>query len=126
MGAPGYAYFCSKNHIMGWIEEHLIWDEALEEHERNIKEGNCQCGASFMLDIAHYGGLNDCICLESEIQDKGIIDIGTDKIKCRIIDAIDKDDKPIEAYHYINLTKYRIPEDVISGKRFELEENKDA
>lgn len=119
MGAPGEAFFCSKGHLFHWIEEHLYWDDTLFRHSKEIEEKGCPCGDKQVLKISHYGDINDCICLQSEVEEKGITP--TDKIDeflVPIIDAIDKKGKPVSGiFHKIHLTRYYIPEDVKGGGR---------
>ncbi len=121
MGSSGFGYFCKNGHLTGWVEEHLYLDDAMwEEHKKN-KTKVCPCGAPTILTITHYGGLNDCICLDDEIPEKGIVPLYQfDEVRVEIQNVFeDKDGKPITAYRKDKLRGYRIPEDVISGKRFE-------
>jgi len=121
MGAPGKALFCGKGHLFHWIGDDLYWDNATYiELEDAITEG-CPCGSKTVLTIDHYGGINDCICLESEVKKKGIVLTSKkDTVLYLIKDACDKDENSIEAYHKITLNVYRIPKDVWSGKVFEI------
>ena len=38
MGSPGFALLCEKGHLYRWIEEHLVWDDQMEEDFELAKE----------------------------------------------------------------------------------------
>ncbi|KKL88088.1 hypothetical protein LCGC14_1928240 [marine sediment metagenome] len=122
MGAPGYALFCDKGHLFDWTEEHLDWDEKmLEEHRGKEKEG-CPCGEEKVIQVTHYGGLNDCICLQENIPQKGITPLGREAIIPILIkEAFDKEGKPIEAFCWFYLPLYHIPTGVRDGSVYKEE-----
>jgi len=113
MGAQGIWFFCGVSHLFNCIEEGLWWDEALQKESRRISKGGCPCGNKEVFKIYHYGGLNDCICLEEEAATEGIVDTDKiDEITVSIPDAIDKDGNLVEAYRKIQLKVYKIPDKV--------------
>lgn len=66
MGAPGYAYICEKGHLYHWIEEHLSWDDEMFNESKKIKDDGCPCGAKCKFELAHYGAIGDCLCLNND------------------------------------------------------------
>ncbi len=118
MGTAGYIYFCGRGHQFGWIDDDLWWDENLEKHAEDIKEKGCICGDKTIISIPHYGGINDCLCLDSEIQERGIIPIGSEELTVPILDAINSKGKPIKAFRKVILVIHKIPEDVRDGSRW--------
>jgi len=124
MGAPGYALLCSKGHLFYWIPEHLYWtDEMFEEKRKKEKEG-CICGDKNIINISHYGDINDCICLESEIEEKGIkITSKIDEFLIPFEHAFDKEGKPLkDVYTKVSLPVYYIPDNVRDRSIWELPE----
>ncbi len=103
MGAPGEAFFCKNRHLYHWIDDDLYWDEALVRQSQEAREKGCPCGAEFLLGVLHYGGLNDCICLNNEIPEKGVTPTG------------EVDEFPST----VKLAKYNIPGDVITGRVYQ-------
>lgn len=121
MGAPGVALFCGNGHLFHWEDDDMFWGADEFERVDKAKEKGCPCGNKKVISVSHYGGINDCICLNSEIPEKGITYIGEEYIGLSLIsDALNKEGNPIEAYTRCTLSKYMIPEDVKSGKCYEV------
>ena len=121
MGAPGKALFCEKGHLFHWISDDLYWTDDTDKELETAKTEGCPCGNNKILVIDHYGGINDCICLESEVLTKGIKPTSKrDTVIALFKDACDVDGNPMVAYHKIKLDIYKIPKDVWSGKVFDI------
>ncbi|PIQ92996.1 MAG: hypothetical protein COV69_00010 [Parcubacteria group bacterium CG11_big_fil_rev_8_21_14_0_20_39_14] len=137
MGAPGYAYICARRgHLYHWIEEHLWWgspeidedgnlvdipNEPLREEARRAREDGCPCGEKKVFEFCHYGRLNDCICLEKEVGDKGILQTGEEILRVRIPEALDASGNPIEAYRDVKYGVYdfsRVDSEILRNCRY--------
>lgn len=117
MGAPGFVLFCGKGHQVHWWDEHLYWTDEMFKDKKRIEEGGCLCGDKGVLVIAHYGSINDCICLDADQEEKGIKATGkVDKLLVPSTDALDRNGNPLEdVYHVVYLTVYHIPDNVRDG-----------
>lgn len=117
MGAPGYAHFCGRGHLVNWWDEHLYWTNEMFKAKEKSKEAGCICGNKDILEISHYGGINDCICLDEEQNEKGIRLTGkSDEVIVPIEDAIDKNGiTMVGCYRKVRLEIYLIPENVRDG-----------
>ena len=106
MGSPGFALLCEKGHLYRWIEEHLVWDDQMEEDFELAKEEGCPCGAKLAECLGHYGSIGDCICLDDELNYPK--PIHEDKILVKIPECVTKAGKPIDAYHDVRYDVYDI------------------
>ena len=117
MGAPGYALFCSKGHLVYWWEEHLYWTDEMSAELKSQREGSCICGDKDIIEISHYGGINDCICLDKEQEEKGIrLTHEVDEFIIPFEHACDKKGNPLtNVFTKVRYPVYYIPDNVRDG-----------
>ena len=107
MGAPGLAFFCRRGHLYHWIEEHLHDVDTTIEEAISTRKRNCDCGEPFLLQVCHYGDLNDCVCLPDRIDEEGIKPTGVvTKILKKIEGAVTLQGEALEAYGWKHLPIY--------------------
>jgi len=125
MGAPGYALFCGNGHLVRWWDEHLYWTDEMFDDLRKARSRPCICGNKDIIEIFHYGGINDCICPEEEQEERGIK--RTDKVDEFLVpfsDSYNKAGIKIDSvYTKARLPVYYIPDDVKDGSRWKGKED---